>query len=202
MQKDQRGLSGFVLVLLGILIGLAVLAGWQISHSEPKTKTTAKQPTGCDNAQVQTLAKKDNLPTLKRCLIYTFETDTNEKITQVEIRFLTGINFYFLKDSGEIIEVVNNPYREPDFSLGTSDKACSYIWTNDLGAMATDTPDRFKRSMIKENGQYRWRFELTNFSGQSATDPNPPKCLRTGTLTTNLAVEDVKIIGTPEVQIK
>ena len=213
--SKQAGLTrpSVMVVILGIgLLALVIIGGRQVWQVRAKHAAVGHQVINCSEPLALSLADTYELYPLQSCFIEKFVTNTNEHISLVHIRYgddkecttrcFHGLKSLFVKDPDRVIKVVADAYVEPDLSMGLRNQACHELWTNDLAAILLNDPTHIKKSLIKERNDYKWQFTLTNFSGQAPGDPKPPKCVRTGILTTNLEGRDWTVVGAPDIQIK
>jgi hypothetical protein len=205
MQRKQIiSIAVIALLIVAGIFALVLLNGKEQAES---TSSAAKQNSSrCTYPLALSLAKKDRLPQVHSCRFQEFTTDTNEKITYVEVNYKDatqrGGKDYFVNNKGQVVATAPKTYDYPDLSLGSANPDCKFVWTNDVRALAQLDPEHVRRSLIKTPDSYRWKLELTKFTGFMAGDPAPPKCIRTGVLTTDLSGSDVQVLGTPEIELR
>lgn len=201
MDGRRKNLYSIVAIIATIALGLIATAAWSNSQVKQDSKAAGKAPSQCTDSFALSLAKKDNITPVKYCLVDQFTTGEGEEMLFIEIGYETGGREYLVKKPKQVITTIDKTYATPDLSLGSENKACKEIWTNDLRTMIELDPDHIKRSLLREGEEYKWRLEFTKFTGQLPDDPTPDKCVRTGVAVTNLDGTDPKVVGTPEFEI-
>lgn len=198
-------LSSSLIKIAGLALGIFMLGSlgflmWNRTPAQPAP--TENTTAACTNSLVLSLARQDNSPTPRACIVGKFVVSDTETVTVAEVLFGGGGGkSYLVNSADQIIQTAGLSSAWLDLSLGSSVPACKYLWTNDIWTIEQTKPERIKRTLAKNGSTYLWKFELTNFNGDLPRDPKPHGCTRTGAFSVNFDGSDLKIIGTPTFQM-
>lgn len=162
----------------------------------------------CEDSLARKYVIQNGLFPVQSCEVESFDVN-NSKVKLVQVAygeaqdcpsgcFYEGKNALF-EESGEKIADLKHmgfPLLLPQDDYGL---ACNYVWKSSVDSVLSEDPQHVKRSLIKIGNEYKWRFELNNFTGfspdVSSTYPDyHPNfgftCARTGIFTTDLNGEN------------
>ena len=188
------------IVLLFVFLGNEYLSAKELSKM-------------CNDKIAVSLINNEDIKLVQNCSVNKFLTNKGKVYNFIEIAYGKGedcpsgciYNYktYLTNDVGVIIHKTDSYLKAPDLSLGSNNKLCKYVATSRLGSLLESDPDHIARTLINVDGNYRWKLDLKDFSGHPPGKFNESKkCHRTGTVTTNLDGNDLRLDGEPKFRIE